>query len=135
MKALIYLLFLCPLWAAIATWLALQIFISCIACLIFMIGLARGLVSRKNNAVGFGMMVIQVVIFASIFWVARWFFGSVLSVCETRGEKIIFWGIAILFGLVYMKEVLSKIKRNWDFAHIPGTIEEYTWARKMGLVK
>ena len=135
MKSLFYLLLLSPLWAALATRLALQVLISSIACVIFLTGLLRGVVIRKNNAIGLAAMAIQFLLYAAGLWFANWFFESSLSVCDTRDQKTVFWIVAILFCLVYLREMFQKIKQNWRFAHVLGAAEEYAWERKAGLVK
>ena len=135
MKSLFYLLLLSPLWAALATRLALQVLLSSIACVIFLTGLLRGIVIRKNNAIGLAAMTIQLLLYAAGLWFAKWFFESFLSVCDTRGQKIVFWFVAVLFCLVYLREMFQKTKQNWRFAHVPGAAEECAWERKKELVK
>jgi hypothetical protein len=131
MKPLLYLLLLSPLWAAIATWLMLQIFSSCIACIIYLIGLLRGIVRRKTVAIGLAVMIVQTITFAGFFWLSAWLFESVFSVGETKGQKIILWFVAILIAASYLKEIIQKIKQNWIFAHVPGAAEEYAWKLKL----
>jgi hypothetical protein len=135
MKFLFYLLLLSPLWAAVATRLAVQVAVSSTAFVIFLIGLLRGIVSRKNNIMGLVMMIIQIGISVAIFWLSKWFFKSLLSVGDTTGQRIVFWIVAILICFAYLPEVIQKTRRNWNFAHIPGAVENYTLDWKVGLIK
>ncbi|MGD0349682.1 MAG: hypothetical protein ABSB84_05120 [Verrucomicrobiota bacterium] len=131
MKSLLYLLVLSPFWAAIATWLTLQIFSSTVAFIIYLIGLLRGIVNRKILLTGLKVVAFQIVIMLICLWGLAWLFESVLLVCETRGQKTVFWIVAIVITVTYLYEIIQKMRRNWEFAHIPGAFEEHVWSLKL----
>jgi len=81
------------------------------------------------------MMIFQIVIFVICFWILAWLFESVLLVCETEGQKIVFWVVAIVIAATYLAEIIQKMRQNWTFAHTPGAFEDHVWELKLRKTK
>ncbi len=120
-----------PVWGILSTQLFLQSWLAFINAVIYIIGVIRNKVARKNNLLGLGVAILQVLLFSGLLSLGYYLLGKVFSFGYTRIENIIYWIFAIISLLYMVPQMPSKIKKAWRSANVSGALEENIAKRKL----
>jgi len=128
---LIGVIIISPIWGIVSTQLFLQSWLAFINAIIDIIGIVRGKVARKNNLLGLGVAILQVLLFSVLLSLGYYLLTKVFSFGYTRIENIIYWIFAVISLLYIIPQMPSKIKGAWRCANISGALEENIVKRKL----
>jgi hypothetical protein len=120
------------LWGMLSTRLFLQSWLAAAGFVLHLLGFVRGAVPRKDNALGLGIALVQVVLFSLLLRSGDWLLTRVFTFGWTKAENIIYWVFAAISALYMLPQIPSKIRKSWRHAMISGSLDEDILKRRPG---
>ena len=123
-----------PLWGMISAQLLLQAWLAFTNGIISIVGFFAGRVNRKTTALGIGVGIGSVILFALLLRGGRWLLTDILSFGFSTAENTVYWVFVALSALYMLPQIPSRIKKSWRNAMVPGSFEDGIVTREVSKI-
>lgn len=123
-------LLVAPIWGPLASRLVLQTLLAIANVALAVAGFVAGRVERRVNAMAIGTHVFSTVLFGGLAYLLHWIVSNLLAFRYSAVEGIVFWVLCLLATLIWLPEVVRKLRVSKRQCFVPGAIEEDIWRRK-----
>jgi hypothetical protein len=121
------------LWGVISTHLVMQALLVVVGIVFALIGLAAGRMRKADSFLMLGVGLVSIALFLGLLYAGHWARANWFSFGVANVEAPAYWLAAAASAFGSLPQLPPKLRKSWRNSTIPGSLEEDTRTRRLGV--